>query len=61
VELRTADHDAADDVVLALAKIAAPVSVTVRRVQVRLWSSCPLQPLFARCVARLQRIVPDTA
>jgi hypothetical protein len=46
---------------LKLLKVAAAVSVSVRRVVVRLCSSCPLQALFAQCVSRLRALEPDTA
>jgi hypothetical protein len=38
---------------LRLLKIAAQVTVSVRRVYVRLCSAFPLQDLFAQCQARL--------
>ncbi len=41
---------------LRLLKVAAQVHVSVRRVQVRLASAYPLQPLFANCHARLMRL-----
>ena len=43
---------------LRLLKVAAQVHVSVRRVQVRLASAYPLQPLFAHCHARLLRLAP---
>jgi hypothetical protein len=45
---------------LRLLKVAAAVSVSVRRVVVRLCSSCPWQALFAQSVHRLRALAPDT-
>jgi len=43
---------------LKLLKVAAQVSVSVRRVHVRLSSAYPLQALFRLCHARLMRLAP---
>ena len=43
---------------LRLLKIAAQVSLSVRRVHVRLASACPLKELFALCWRRLMALDP---
>jgi hypothetical protein len=43
---------------LKLLKVAAQVTVSVRRVYVQLSSACPWRELFTLCQRRLQRLAP---
>ncbi len=45
---------------LKLFKVAAEVTVSVRRVYVRLCSACPLRDLFALCARRIQSLAMET-